>query len=87
MPDSWSTNPVFKSAFTGGTSLSTAPLPGIIFSVLSYIHIYKALSMTFTRNFAVNGSLALTLSLIFTSFFLVEQIINSFANCFHHNGV
>lgn len=65
MPDSWSKNSVFKSAFTGETSLSMASLPGILFCVLSYSHTHKALSMTFTRDFALDGSLALTLPLIF----------------------
>jgi hypothetical protein len=64
MPDFWSTNSVLKSAFTGMTSLSTAPLPGILFCMLSYSHIHKALSMTFTRNFVLDGSLFLTLPLI-----------------------
>jgi hypothetical protein len=82
MPDSRSTKSVFKSAFTGVTSLSTAPLPGILFCLLSYSHIHKALSMAFTRNFALGGSLASALHLTFTSFFFVEQIIDSFANLF-----
>ena len=64
MPDSWSKNSVLKSAFTSVTSLSTAPLPGILFCMLSYSCIHKALSMTSTRNFALDGSLILTLPLI-----------------------
>lgn len=69
MPDSWSTNSVLKSAFTGMTSLSTAPLPGILFCMLSYSHTHKAHSMTFTINFALDGWVILTLPLITLNFF------------------
>jgi hypothetical protein len=64
MPDSWSTNSVFKSTFTSMTFLFTAPLPGILFCVLFYSHMHKALSITFRRNFTLDGSLVLTLPLI-----------------------
>jgi len=64
MLDYWSTNSAFKSTFTGMTFLFTAPLPGILFCVLSYSHMHKALSITFRRSFALGGSLVLTLPLI-----------------------